>query len=120
MKHEEKRFHCDICDKSWAKEKNLIMHNEIKHEGLRYDCDDCDFQSVSWKSLRSHKNYIHGGIGVDCDICENKYSNTWTLKKNTKLRFTGCQKIFERTRLDKWQIIFCTHLLLFFTDVGYI
>ena len=84
---------------------------------MRYDCDDCDFQSVSRKSLKSHKNYIHGGIGVDCDICENKYSNTWTLKTQSE----GSQDAKKYLRgQDKWQIIFCTHLLLFFTDVGYI
>ena len=37
--HENVRYNCDHCDKSFSHRENLIRHNKSAHDNVRHNCE---------------------------------------------------------------------------------
>lgn len=68
-----KKFHCDLCDKSYVDKKDLKYHKWYKHEG----------------KVKQHK--------FSCDICGLKFykRNKYTKHLNTKNHMMKAERLFE-------------------------
>ena len=54
------KFSCDKCDKKFAKEEELIHHQEIIHfQNTPYDCKECDQNFTSMEEMRNHLQKKH-------------------------------------------------------------
>mgnify|MGYP001299730306 CR=1 FL=1 len=72
--HENVRYNCDKCGKSFSQKGTLNSHIQGVHENIRYNCEKCD-KSYSWKKyLYTHIKRTHGNVRHTCDKCDKSFS----------------------------------------------
>jgi KRAB domain-containing zinc finger protein len=86
----EKKFQCDVCHKTFAKQAECMTHSAIHSEKRSFKCEfgGCDKAFKISQSLRVHK-VTHSGLKpYQCQICENWFS----AKKGLKSHIQGVHK----------------------------
>ena len=54
------KFRCEICNKKFSKEENLMHHQQTVHyQNTPYDCKECDQNFSSMEEMRSHLQKNH-------------------------------------------------------------
>ena len=55
-----KKFQCDICDKKFSKQEELMQHKQVVHfKSLPYDCKKCNQNFSSMEEMRTHLQREH-------------------------------------------------------------
>ncbi len=55
-----KKIRCDICDKKFSKEVEMMNHKEIIHgKDLEYDCKECNKYFSNMEDMRTHLQKEH-------------------------------------------------------------
>ena len=55
-----KKIKCDVCDKKFSKQEELMNHKEIIHgKDLKYDCKDCNKEFSNMEDMRTHLQKEH-------------------------------------------------------------
>ena len=60
--HEERKFHCTVCERKFSSKSNLKRHIDCVHteaEHLRYPCDVCDKTFSTKGNLKHHYEKAH-------------------------------------------------------------
>ena len=52
----EKPFKCDVCDKTFARGGQLIVHKRVHNGEKPYNCDQCDMKFSSSGNLKLHSS----------------------------------------------------------------
>ena len=77
----QKKYLCELCDKTYNTRQGLHFHSKHTHEGIKYVCNQCDFKAKHHVTLKTHIKSEHEGIEYACNQCE--YRCKW--KKNVRL-----------------------------------
>ena len=55
-----KKVKCDVCDKKFSKQEELMNHKEIIHgKDLKYDCKECNKNFSNMEDMRTHLQREH-------------------------------------------------------------
>lgn len=55
-----KKTKCDICDRKFSKQEEVMNHKEIVHgKDLEYDCKECKKYFSSMEDMRTHLQREH-------------------------------------------------------------
>ena len=55
-----KKISCDICDKKFSKEEEMMNHKQIVHgKDLPYDCKECNKYFSNMEDMRTHLQRVH-------------------------------------------------------------
>ena len=55
-----KKISCDVCNKKFSKEEELMNHKQIVHgKDLQYDCKECDKYFSNMEDMRTHLQREH-------------------------------------------------------------
>ena len=74
--HEAKLFCCDLCGKSFGKEKTLFLHRSTHTDEKGYECCDCGTKFSAATNLRRHKKeavFADGSPKNCCSLCEQVF-----------------------------------------------
>ena len=71
----EKRFHCDQCDKTFARRSSLTYHFKVHRGEKTFPCDQCDKKFTHRGDLNKHLQTHSGEKPFQCDQCGE---NVWT------------------------------------------
>ena len=67
---------CNICMKTFATQRGLLVHTRNYHEELapKIKCGQCDYQSIFPNNMFMHKKRVHEGkpLREKCHLCEKK------------------------------------------------
>ena len=78
---------CDLCDKSFTSNHNLIEHRKVKHSNFRYQCNYCDKNCANKLGLKMHVDENHP-VGpakkFKCDQCPKEYKRSTYLYQHKK------------------------------------
>ena len=82
--HCEKKFQCNICNKSFKINANLRKHKTIVHEKDKpYECDTCGLQVAQKGHLKHHDKTVHKKIkDYLCEICDKRFTQSLHLKRH--------------------------------------
>ena len=84
----EKRYECDVCEKSFADQYRLTRH-KLSHTGEKpYECDICDNSYRHFHGLNIHKRTHTGEKPYECDVCKKCFSDRRSLTRH-KVTLTG-------------------------------
>ena len=82
--HENIRHNCDKCEKSFTRKTNLNEHIQAVHENVRYSCDGCEDSFSQKKNLNEHLRNVHENVRYSCNICEKSFSLKNYLRKHIR------------------------------------
>ena len=103
LTHGEKRFHCDICKKTFFQTTDLKMHMRV-HTGERpHVCEVCSKRFRQSSHLISHMKVHTGQKGHSCVTCSKRFSSTVRLNAHIQYEHSGknprqcdlCGKMFH-------------------------
>lgn len=87
--HNEIRFPCDLCDKSYSFKSALYKHRQVFHiEGRTKKCPHCEFKAGSKHEIKLHFNNHHNlnrkstRADISCVQCGMQFHNESTLKRH--------------------------------------
>ena len=84
--HENIKFPCNICQKSFNK-NNLRIHIRDVHKignAKHYNCKLCGRVYNSRAGLNHHKSVVHDGIRYPCTKCDKKFTTKGDIKIHLK------------------------------------
>ena len=86
LKH--KPLSCQLCDKTFATNSDLVKHNKAQHDENRNDlvqCEDCGEQ-VRKPYLNRHRSYRHSKntLPKTCDKCGKDFKSRETMLKHVR------------------------------------
>lgn len=103
LKHEQKTFHCDSCNKTFEHPYRLKVHRKKYHENRPkrlFQCDFCDLQVTTQLSLRDHTRTHTGEKPFVCEHCGQNFTTNQQLKTHrvvhTKEKPFGCTLCSKR------------------------
>lgn len=81
-KHENIRFGCDLCGKSYTEKLNLLKHMKAKHLGQNsYPCQYCDQVFRHWAGRFIHVKAKHTmDYAYACDLCDKRFIQACKLR----------------------------------------
>lgn len=82
--HSEKRFTCDICDKSFSQKITLVQHLNCHSNVRSYKCDDCGLHFKQNSSLFKHRRQKHSNELPSCSECQKTFVNNETLLQHMR------------------------------------
>ena len=101
--HENVRYNCDKCGKSFSQKGTLNSHIQGVHENIRYNCEKCDKSFSQKGTLTKHIQSVHEHIRYKCDKCDKTFSLKTVLKAhiqsvhdNFRYKCEKCDKNFTR------------------------
>uniref|UniRef100_A0A336MQC0 CSON003984 protein n=1 Tax=Culicoides sonorensis TaxID=179676 RepID=A0A336MQC0_CULSO len=80
----QKRFYCDICEKSYTKRSSLKSHKQI-HKVNDLKCDYCGITFNYSKTLKRHIAEVHLKIerkNFSCDLCDRKFKEKFLIESH--------------------------------------
>ncbi|CAB0037982.1 unnamed protein product [Trichogramma brassicae] len=68
----QKGYVCNVCQRTFAQQTNLIRHQRTVHERQRdYECGVCQRKFTLKFNLIVHQRTVHKGRGdYECDVCK--------------------------------------------------
>ena len=82
--HENVRYNCDKCGKSYSQKGTLTKHIQSVHEHIRYKCDKCD-KTFSLKTvLKAHIQSVHDNFRYKCEKCDKNFTRKDNLNFHMK------------------------------------
>ena len=99
----EMPFKCNICPKTYEREKQLQMHS-YKHGEKPYSCDNCSKTFSTMKGWAGHKETKVCSSPIPCSICGKEFASTSSSSQHSKTHMqvisyqcTVCFKTFLTT-----------------------
>ena len=66
----ERNWKCDLCNKAFKLNCNLIQHKKNVHSNIQHKCDLCEYSTKSAQAFKSHKiTHIRDKV-YRCDLCD--------------------------------------------------
>ncbi|XP_014775838.2 zinc finger protein 180 [Octopus bimaculoides] len=101
---ESQRFHCSVCNKSYARSNQLVCHNRVHTGEKPYACDVCEKKFTRSDQLKYHKRTHSGEKPYQCTFCTKSFARSDKLKCHIRVH-TGekpyqcriCEKQFARS-----------------------
>ena len=98
--HENVRYNCDKCDKSFSKKSHFNRHMKSIHENVKHICDKCEKTFSLKHNLMQHIQSVHDNLIYDCDKCDKSFSRRNSLRRHAptihaKFRY-NCNKCDKR------------------------
>lgn len=95
------RRYYDLCSKTFAEKRRVLIHIERDHLKLRpFKCNICKFKSYKKDSLNEHL-LLHG-TATECEICHNMVKNMKNhLKSHAKVKCPICKKFLSKYFLSR-------------------
>ena len=102
--HEAKLFGCDLCGKSFGKEKTLFEHRSTHSDDKEFECCDCGTRFSVSTNLRRHKKeavFADGSPKNCCSLCEQVFCTGKLLSRHIitmhkKFSCPVCDQSFTR------------------------
>ena len=86
IRHVERFFHCNKCDRQFTHKGNLNSHILMKHSNRKdFTCETCSKDFSTNYQLKRHVNNIHAVNNENifqCSICDKVFSKKMLLKKH--------------------------------------
>ena len=88
--HDEKRYPCDLCDKTFTQVNHMKDHRKNKHFGMesRTNCEICSKTFCNPSTFRKHLKIVHQGLNNrnkwPCEQCSKSFSKESELRYHTK------------------------------------
>ena len=80
--HEGKNYPCDICEKTFTRNRNLNEHKRVVHEGKNIFCELCGKSQSTKNGLNKHMKIHEGQRNYKCDYCGKSFFRFCALVKN--------------------------------------
>ena len=81
----EQNFTCEICEKAFSTKKNKDQHVTIVHgEVKKFDCNVCDKKFGKNLDLVIHIQNNHQAKDKKCDFCAKRFANFGRLSNHIK------------------------------------
>ena len=78
----EKKFNCQVCDRSYSNKRSLNQHMKIHDESKAFKCDICMKIFPSKSKLELHCRTHTGEKPFACRICDKKFAREDYLVKH--------------------------------------
>ena len=82
--HSEKRFACDICDRSFSQKITLVQHLNCHSSIKSYKCEECGLNFKQKSSLFKHRKQKHSNELPFCSTCSKTFVNNETLLQHLR------------------------------------
>lgn len=86
---EQKKYHCDQCDKTFVTTRNYLAHQRNAHQRKKaihpYICKYCGKGFNASLHLENHTNTHTGERPYDCDSCNWAFSTKSSLERHKKI-----------------------------------
>ena len=77
----EKKYFCEICEKTFYQQYELKEHVKVKHEGVRYNCEHCARIFMQLSGLKHHLITSHPEQNQEemkrrifmCEVCSRTF-----------------------------------------------
>ncbi|EDS34555.1 oocyte zinc finger protein XLCOF14 [Culex quinquefasciatus] len=69
----DRRFACDLCEKTYVSAHGLERHRSAHPEHQKTSCDECGKPFASEKELQQHKKRVHVKPSHVCEICNKAF-----------------------------------------------
>lgn len=81
-------FTCEICYKSFAKQRYLYAHLRVRHKSIQntHKCPSCRKSFVNKLDLDDHVKAMHSEPGFVCEICEKVCPDLRLLKEHLRYK----------------------------------
>ena len=88
---EKKKMKCEKCEESFLTKTGLKFHIARVHDQKRYPCDLCDRTFTSEYHMKDHRNNKHFGMEsrTKCEICSKTFCNPSTFRQHLKIVHQG-------------------------------
>lgn len=100
---------CDVCHKTFDKEKNLKRHKKLHNNTKEYVCPEpscCKSYARSDHLNRHMISHSANSKPFKCELCVQRFSNKSHLKRHTKLHLTSDQAN-STNRYNKYECRVC-------------
>ena len=92
--HENRRFNCDNCEKSFTFSSGLSKHKRFYHsKESDTQCKQCNKVFSTTQSLNTHFQSVHENIRFNCDNCEKSFTFPSGLSQHKKFHHGKDMKI---------------------------
>jgi KRAB domain-containing zinc finger protein len=114
LEHQDKKYHCFMCEASYLAQHSLQAHIDLVHEGKRYQCTECGEVFETNTKLESHTVTKHDRNKLfQCPKCTNIYVKKTSLDAHIAFihdKATGhlcpeCGENFQEKRKMKEHIL---------------
>ena len=95
----EKQFQCDLCDKSFARKRDIVRHKRIHNGETLYHCKICNKSYSRKDSLLEHEKNHTGERPFECSVCNKTFKRKCHLQQHGRYH-TG-EKPFQCVNCDK-------------------
>ena len=86
-------FHCDICNKSFTEETNLVRHKKALHSGQSFTCGRCGKQFNRKDALKRHEKKHSQEKEHQCRHCNRKFYRKDKMEEHQKV--CEYEKLYE-------------------------
>jgi uncharacterized Zn-finger protein len=84
---------CPICDKAFLQYTSYNIHMRYHNDDRRYSCSICDMRFISSSHLKRHKTVHSNSRPVTCEICYTHFKTKDDLKKHTDVLHSEREKL---------------------------
>jgi len=85
LSHEEDKFECNICGKSYLKEINLVDHKRRIHDREKnYSCGKCEYSAFRKDEVLRHEVKVHNILerSFKCQNCDKDFTSANNMKRH--------------------------------------
>ena len=89
QQHREKRFHCDLCQKTFTYKCNMQKHRETHTQERAFECDICHKTFKTKGVMEKHKIIHNEALQFHCHLCNKGVITKHNLKKHYRKMHPG-------------------------------